>query len=366
MVSSQLIANASPLSYKYAGLAGQNGSDFIPISQLNRTDADVTLIFLSNFAYYPEPVTDLFFNATVPVEGSIGGSTTYTAGMPIAVMGCTEQHQLCDPVAGTCSPLTGINVLGNMDQFTGEQLAIVQHVFNAITGNALNNMVFTLGDTALQADLRLDGAQSLYSGTLPEGQWMTEVLGWHSYIMAHMQRIMYDLAAGPSDPSFNIYVSPPSAENQAIFDVCANQKIRDSHFYSFSVLGMFITLVVGGSVVVLNLSLAVVVGWIQRITGKGIHQHEHWKLDHSLQVQRMAYENAGIGHWKGQRSIVPVTAKGERFDKPTRAVVDGVSAASPLFSPKMGYSPYTIVSQESSPFFKADQGIGIVVREGRY
>jgi hypothetical protein len=134
-----------------------------------------------------------------------------------------------------------------MKQFTGEQLAIVQHLFNSIVGNALNNMVYTLGDAALQADLRLDGAQSLYSGTLPDGQWVTEVLGWHSYMMAHMQRIMYDLAAGPTDPSFNQYVLKPSAENQAIFDVCANQKIRDSHFYSFSVFGLAVTLVVGGS-----------------------------------------------------------------------------------------------------------------------
>jgi hypothetical protein len=129
-------------------------------------------------------------------------------------------------------------------------------------------------------------------------------------MMAHMQRIMYDLAAGPTDPSFNQYVLKPSAENQAIFDVCANQKIRDSHFYSFSVLGLAITLLVGGSIVLLNLCLSTVVGWFQRFSGKGVHRREHWRLDHSLQVQRMAYENAGIGRWKGKHSLVPRDWKG--------------------------------------------------------
>jgi hypothetical protein len=259
-----------------------------------------------------------------------------------------------------------MDTLGAMDLFKGEQQAIVQHVWNAISTNSLREMVFLLGGAALQADLRLDGAESVYSGTLPADQWVTEVVGWHAYMMARMQRIMYDLAAGPSDPSFNRFVLAPSAANQAIFDVCANQKIRDSHFYSFSVLGLFVTAVVGGTVVLLNLCLSTVVGWIRQISGKGIHRHEHWKLDHSLQVQRMAYENAGIGHWKGKRSLVPVTGKGERFGKPTRASVDGLSAASPVFSPVTRYSAYTPVSQEAYPLFKPGQEIGIVAREASY
>ena len=80
----------------------------------------------------------------------------------------------------------------------------------------------------------------------------------------------------------------------------------------------------------------------------------------------MAYENAGIGRWKGKHSLVPVTGKGERFDKPTRAVADGTTALSPLFTPNTGYSPYTPVPQEAYPLFKPEQGVGIVIREARY
>jgi hypothetical protein len=78
--------------------------------------------------------------------------------------------------------------------------------------------------------------------------------------------------------------------------------------------------------VLLNLCLSTVVSWFRRFSGKGVHRREHWRLDHSLQVQRMAYEIAGIGRWKGKHSLVPVTGKGERFDKPTRAVADGTKS----------------------------------------
>ena len=343
-------------------MGDQYDSGFIPIRELNRTDADVTLIFLTNFAIYPEEVTDPFFNATNQTRPG-----EFMADSPIAVMGCTEEHQLCDPVTKICSPFTGVGVLGNMHQFSGEQLVIAQHIFQAIEDNELYQMVYFLGDAALQANFHLySGSNSQNSGGLPDDQWITEVFAWHSYTMAHMQKTMYDLAAGPSDPTFNTYVTPQSSSDKGTFDVCANQKVRDSHYYSFSILGLAVTLLGGSLIVLLNLCLSTCVGWYQRATGQGIHRYEHWNLDHSLQVQRMAYENAGMGRWKGNHSLVPVTGLGERFDKPTRRGGDGASTTSPLFSPNTAYSPYTPVSQEGDSFFKAEHGVGIVVREARY
>jgi hypothetical protein len=349
-------------SYEFAELGDQSDSDFIPIGQLNRTDADVTLVFLTNFAIYPEEVTDPFFNATNQT-----GPGQFIAGSSIAVMGCTEQHQLCDPLSNTCSPFTGAGVLGNTKSFSGEQLVIAGHVFDAIDDNKLGDMVFFLGDAALQANFHLySGSDSQDSGALPSDQWITEVVAWHSYTMAQMQKTIYDFAAGPADATFNKYITSQTSTYKDTFDLCANQKVRDSHYYSFSILGLAITLLVGSSIVLLNLCISSCVGWYQRVTGKGIHRYEHWNLDHSLQVQRMAYENAGMGRWKGKHSLVPVTGMGERFDKPTRGVVDGASVVSPLFTPDTGYSPYAITSQEANPFFKAEHGMGIVVREARY
>ena len=38
-----------------------------------------------------------------------------------------------------------------------------------------------------------------------------------------------------------------------------------------------------------------------------------WQLDSIFQLQRMAFEEAGLGTWKGGRNDVPVTEKGEQF-----------------------------------------------------
>ena len=237
-------------------------------------------------------------------------------------------------------------------------------MYRAIDSNFLNNMVFSLGSMSLQAEFNLDGAQAVLSSILPPDQWITEVTSWSTYMMAHLQRMVYDFAAGPADPSFNQYIQPPAAADQQRFDVCANQKIRDAQFYSFNMLGLFITLFVGGAIVLLNLCLSTVVGLVQKFTKWGIHKREDWGLDHSLQVQRLAYENAGLGHWKGKEALVPTTGLGERFAKPVRAGGAAATTTSPLFSPdSAGSDTLRADVEEGFPFLKTEKGVGVMVTE---
>ncbi len=374
-----------------ATLGDVANSDFLPIPQLNRTDADVTLIMLQNWALYTEPVLDLLFKATVLETQS--ESDYYRPYFPISIMGCTEQHQTCNPNNNECTPLTGMTALGNIDMstigFNEQQLAISRHIYIAITNNDIQTMLERLGTSALQASLSETNAQGVHSGPLPSDQWVQEVWGWQSFLMAHLQRLMYDYAAGPTIPSFVNWIEPPDAKDQAIFNVCTHTKIRDASFYNFSeflvtsssiychitdytvyagLFGLALILTVGSAVVLLNLCLSTVVGLVQRITKKGFHCRDDWNLDHALQVQRMAYENARMGHWKGREALVPVTMLGERFGKPTISSAGGTTAMSPLFSPgsNSSYSPYTTMGGDGYPFMKPEQEIGITVRENRY
>ena len=43
----------------------------------------------------------------------------------------------------------------------------------------------------------------------------------------------------------------------------------------------------------------------------GGYRHRQWLLDGQLQLQRLAYENAGIGTWINAEKDVPVTVRGE-------------------------------------------------------
>src|SRR5690349_16883139 len=124
-------------------------STFIPIEALNRTDADVTLLFLINLAEYTDSVDDLFFHADVAVNNTgsyatSGGPYLYKSNLSVSVMGCTEQHQFCDTASGECTDLTGAAQL-TARMFTGKKLSIVKHIWEAVVGNLLLDMVFSLG-----------------------------------------------------------------------------------------------------------------------------------------------------------------------------------------------------------------------------
>lgn len=60
-------------------------SVFRPISGLNRTDGDITLVVLFNFAAYAEPVEDLWYQADKKTE-FVSGATRYTTPEVISVV----------------------------------------------------------------------------------------------------------------------------------------------------------------------------------------------------------------------------------------------------------------------------------------
>jgi len=88
---------------------------WIPISNISRTDADVTLTFVSpNSITYRAQVTDPFFQATYPFTSLAivpGNFTVYTPDDLVSVMGCVEQYSLCKG-EDRCTKLGGQEALG--------------------------------------------------------------------------------------------------------------------------------------------------------------------------------------------------------------------------------------------------------------
>lgn len=66
----------------------------LPLTEMNRTDADVALnVLWLNNVQYSKPVDDPLFSAHNPREYTSGGVnfTSYQADTPGAVIGCTNQ-----------------------------------------------------------------------------------------------------------------------------------------------------------------------------------------------------------------------------------------------------------------------------------
>jgi hypothetical protein len=98
-------------------------------------------------------------------------------------------------------------------------------------------------------------------------------------------------------------------------------------------------LILGGTFVVLvNVSLPHLMGWLQRRSEKGEAARLDWIGSEPLQLQRVAFEARGIGPWKCKDGGVPVTAKlGQRFrGMRFHPSDDTAMQLSELFSPLIG------------------------------
>ncbi|KAI9756864.1 MAG: hypothetical protein M1815_002651 [Lichina confinis] len=227
-------------------------------------------------------------------------------------MGCTEQYQFCNPVNGRCTDLMGTTLLTEGDDaIIG--LNPVQEVIRARIGfaalkSSIHYHLSSRGANALRAQEAVSGADQT---PLPPNQWTIEASTWFSVSLASLQKQMVEYATGPattvSDPRRQI---PPGPMGRMM---CSNQKVRATDgSISFSVLGTCIILVLGMAIVLTSLCVDSVVGWIQhRVLRRGVHRRLQWILDETLQLQRLAFEEAGMGTWSGTTASVPVTRAGE-------------------------------------------------------
>jgi hypothetical protein len=308
----------------------------------------VTLIFLENAAQFTQPVKDLFYHAEKVIPQSTAGTFLYMADQPISVMGCTEQYQFCRPNNGPWSELTGQAGLSENEIPKGRNLSISNHINKVIYPNQLGTMLFRIGSAALLASQYLEAEEYRFSAPLPDTHWATEVQGWHWYMMAQLLREMYDFAAGPAEASALPYLTRPSEKDRKAFGVCKNQKIRDAHYYSFSILGLVITLSISCGIIILNLCVSSIIGFIQQYKEKGLHRRQQWIQDYILHLQRLAYENAGLGTWIGKDDLVPTTVQGEKLGNPTASKHGYAVATSNVTHNKMNTS--TATTQEADPF----------------
>jgi hypothetical protein len=315
-------------------LNNNNLSSFTPNSTfVNQTDEDILVLFLINYASYPEAVDDLWFQAYTAVNntGTLGG-TIYTADLYPSCMFCSEQHQFCNPNLqdeGTgCTPLTGRTVTqqsleadhGQSIGLTDIQWATTHRLLQSINEFTLSAALKYLGAPSMLAQNGLD-TLDYFSGFASESlavdQWRYEIINWHNDTLANMQRWVIDYVYGPENHFDRIYIVPPATpEEQAM---CFNQRARFPEALSFDGVGILVILVMGSVIIVTNICLPFVVGFIQKHLRKGTYRRSVWILDEYLQLQRMAYEGAGLGSWRRRESLVPLTPRGEKFGLPALA-----------------------------------------------
>jgi len=228
-------------------MAGNNM--FIPIPQLNRTDADVMLFFLSSQGInFMLPTDDAWYSAHKPGPNrtnTVSGiqEPTYLADDLVSVLGCTNQYQLCNPNIPEGSSTPRCNPLTGYADFTFDRYALwdsspQQRRFVKWLDHLLGLGLFTasgivdaVGTGALKARYNMeDGGQ----GPLAADQWQQEVETWVGASLASIQGSLVEGANGPPPAMMPFKVAPNNTDewraclNQVCFSIhtCSKREIE--------------------------------------------------------------------------------------------------------------------------------------------
>jgi hypothetical protein len=188
------------------------------------------------------------------------------------------------------------------------QRIISSTIYNAASLSTFYYTVLSL-ESPLLADRLAGGGVSI---PLPDNQWELEVQNWFQIGLNNVQRMVVSSAAGPpgqfAQYTFNQSRSP------ALQWMCENQIIRRDDFTSFSTLAIAFIFGLGGAVIVLSLFLENIVGWIRIKFNGDLWRQEKWWMDGTLQLQRAAFENSGLGGvWRVGVEDIPISGKGKCF-----------------------------------------------------
>jgi hypothetical protein len=84
--------------------------------------------------------------------------------------------------------------------------------------------------------------------------------------------------------------------------------MRSPRHYSFSVLGLMVIINIGGIIMILGTFIESISSSIMSCTNrKSTYAQLEWQANSTLQLQRMAHEQLGLGIWSRTSESIPVT-----------------------------------------------------------
>lgn len=300
-------------SFKGYDPYASNETDFLPIPELRVDDAVTSLLFLSakGVAFF-EPVDDDWYSAHQPGPPAVlddidGNFPLYYTDRVANVLGCVARRQICNPVSARCSSLS-YEPTPHAPWSSEEQ----EKTFNfwwATLGLSTLDIPRFKGTSSLKAYSNFfEGLQ----GPLPSDQWQQEIIYWESIALAYTQRKAVEAVTGPSDPALRQYVEK-NVPGLISGDFCVQQKIKSTDHTCFSVLGLTITLVLGGLIIILSNLTGPLYAFLRKRQKKFSYRQLEWATNETLQLQRMVHEELGLGTWSETLSSIPITEKDEKL-----------------------------------------------------
>lgn len=319
-------------SLVYKGKSDESKSQLGTIPALFNPDADTTLIFLSgNGIEFFERTNDPWYHATVPGDNisspDVNGGyfTVYRPDEAASPMGCTSQFQFCNPSLSSnkCGPLAsqidaqiesaplfGMTAADfeKMGELNGTMISRYQWL-NKIIDDAVvstGSIVNSLGPDSLDS---LKYFSNGFMGSLPDEQWQLDVKHWWAIFLASLQAGLVETARGPVDPTLDGYKWLPDSSD--IRAMCNNQKIRSTRHVSFSLFGLYFTLVTGLLIITTSFIMEPIFKCLYQRRKYQEYTYLEWAASETLQLQRIGFQGINAGTWSGCTDSVPRTEPGE-------------------------------------------------------
>ncbi|KAF7537284.1 hypothetical protein G7054_g3840 [Neopestalotiopsis clavispora] len=213
----------------------QNGWRFIPSPEIQRSDGDVAIVYLSSDGVmFNQRMEDEWYRATSPGNLSATAPSSnvskeyWRTEEPASPLGCVMQHQYCNPAlpkGSDCGPLASFYdaVAGALPLFnsTDEGKFRLQWTFfmHAYGLAQLSELINHSGAASLSSQSQLyDGIQYSLS---PRTQWKNDVTYWFATMSAALQAAYLNTVIGPNNSIFDdIRVTPRNDVEQ---DFCNSQ-----------------------------------------------------------------------------------------------------------------------------------------------
>lgn len=91
------------------------------------------------------------------------------------------------------------------------------------------------------------------------------------------------------------------------------QKMVSTAYTNFNTFGLCLTFVVGTTIIVLSHTIEPLASCIQKRRRLDTYSRPEWSLNETLQLQRLAHEELGVGTWHNGAETIPFTDSGERL-----------------------------------------------------
>ena len=232
--------------------------------------------------------------------------TEYTPDFWVGVLACADQFQFRNPANGRATALTSISFIPDeVDKLhlNNIQNATMRSLYSTVGAQTTYYSVHSQGAHSLRSSDTLTGSDFTQID-LPDNQWMIEATEMFSISMAKLQQQILAYATSPT--CFHEGLTFIRGDKE----ICGRQKIRGvSGFLSFSVLGISFIFVLGFMLILTALMLDTAVSFVRRKLDWCDHKRLQWAVDEKLQLQRLAFEEAGQGRWPGGIDAVPTTSK---------------------------------------------------------